>query len=212
MPTAWRPQAYATSQASTPAITKHCATVSGTESFANQICGNETAVSVAASQAACTPPSRRATHHRPTRLRVAKRGATTSAARGEPTACPRAVRTGNNGEKPAVTVGSAMSAIRKPPGNRANWPVVSKGTRFRKQLRAAGNRQRAQQIILEFERAMVGNLTAEVEIDGGVAAGHRRLVRREEQRGAQQDPRVAASAGVRQPAAPVGVAGLARKA
>ena len=57
------------------------------------------------------------------------------------------------------------------------------------QLRAAGGRQRAQQGILELERAMVGNLTAEVQIDGGVASGHRGLVRREEQRGAQQNPR-----------------------
>ena len=36
---------------------------------------------------------------------------------------------------------------------------------------------------------MVGDLPAEVQIDGGVASGHRGLVRREEQRGAQQDPR-----------------------
>ena len=99
------PRAVATSHASTPAITKHCATVSGSGTFANQICGNETAVSAAASQAARTPPSRRATHHRPIRLRVAKRGATTSAPRGETREWPTAVRTGNSGEKPAVTVG-----------------------------------------------------------------------------------------------------------
>ena len=48
------------------------------------------------------------------------------------------------------------------------------------QLRAAGGRQRAQQGILELERALVGDLPAEVQIDGGVAAGHRGLVRREE--------------------------------
>ena len=36
---------------------------------------------------------------------------------------------------------------------------------------------------------MMGDLPAEVQIDGGVASGHRGLVRREEQRGAQQDPR-----------------------
>ena len=35
------PRAVATSHASTPAITKHCATVSGSGIFANQICGIE---------------------------------------------------------------------------------------------------------------------------------------------------------------------------
>ena len=42
------------------------------------------------------------------------------------------------------------------------------------QRRAAGGRQRAQQILLEFERAMVGDLPAEVEIDGGVAGRARK--------------------------------------
>ena len=54
------------------------------------------------------------------------------------------------------------------------------GHPIQEQLRAAGNRQRAQEGILELERAMVGDLPAEVQIDGGVASGHRGLVRREE--------------------------------
>ena len=35
---------------------------------------------------------------------------------------------------------------------------------------------------------MVGDLPAEVQIDGGVPARQRRLVRRQEQRAAQEDP------------------------
>ena len=79
--------------------------------------------------------------------------------------------------------------IRPPVQNNAHRPRHVAGHPIQEQLRAAGNRQRAQQGILELERAMAGNLTAEVEIDGGVASLHRGLVRREEQRGAQQDPR-----------------------
>ena len=40
----------------------------------------------------------------------------------DPTSWKSAVRTGNRGEKPAVTDGSSMSGIRNPPGNRGWRP------------------------------------------------------------------------------------------
>ena len=64
------------------------------------------------------------------------------------------------------------------------------------QRRAAVRRQRAQQRIVELKRAVAGDLPAEVQVDGGVAGLHRGFVRREDQYGAQQNPR-----GRRQPGA-----------
>ena len=180
-------RAPATSQASTPAITKHWATVSGTESFANQICGNETAVSVAASHTAGAPPSRHATHHRLIRLSEKGRDDERPLWPGESVSQGSEdwkQRRKAGGDRRVGDVGDQEAT-----GESCKLARRVQGHPIQEQLRAVGGQQRAQQGILELECAVVGDLPAEVQIDGSVASGHCGLVRWEEQRGAQQDPR-----------------------
>ena len=112
----------AASSANRPATTKNCANVSGTGYFANQICGRAAVASRAASSPVRTPPRCAATRNRPPTLSTPNSGATKSAPRGGDTCWNSAARTGNSGENPLVTTGSAISGIVNPPGNRAYRP------------------------------------------------------------------------------------------
>ena len=188
--------ALATSHASTPAITKHWATVSGTESLANQICGNETAVSATVIQAAWD--AAQAPRHAPQADQAKDR----EEGRDEEGQLRRAERVPQGGQDRKQR-GKAGSDRRF--GGVGNQEAAREARKLARhvlrnpipeQRRAAVRRQRAQQRIVELKRAVAGDLPAEVQVDGGVAGLHRGFVRREDQYGAQQNPR-----GRRQPGA-----------
>ena len=181
------PRAVATSHASTPAITKHCATVSGSGTFANQICGIETAVSAAAGRRAPQADQAQGREEgghdeRPLRRDEGMaQGGQDRKQRGEA-----------RGDRRVDDVRDQEAAgeprIRRPVQGDAHPPLQVAGHAIPEQLGTAGARQLAQQRILELEPAMAGDLPAEVQIDGGIAGGHLGVIRWEEQRGAQQDP------------------------